>query len=169
MYIKDKHKAFSLIEIILYIALLAIFIGGAVIFTWDTIYSQAKSQIQQDINYMGEFAIKRITYEIRNSTSVTNQTTNSITLSTPRGEVLIRENAGVLELGVGTTGVCTTSAPCTMLDTTFSATAFTITPLGGVSGDSRNYKIDLTIESSSDRKEWQYSQDFSSSAEIRKK
>lgn len=169
MHYKQKYKGFSLVEIILYVGLLAVFIGGAVLFTWDIIYGQAKSQIQQDTNYMGEFVIKRVTYEIRNATSVLNQTPTSITLDTPRGEVLIRENNGAIELGAGTTGDCTVSAPCSLIDQTFTTTNFTITALGGATGDSQNFKIDLTIDSTAEQKEWQYSQDFSSSAEVRKK
>ena len=75
---KSKLKrGFTLIEMILYIAIVSIFLTGLVYFTWDLIYGRLKSYIQQEVNQNIRFASARIIYEIRNAKSVNSPTSGS--------------------------------------------------------------------------------------------
>jgi len=80
-----KHSGFTLIEMILYLAISSIFLTGVVYFTWDIVYGRVKSFTFQEVNYNVRFASKRITYEIKNAESINSITGNSISLQMADG------------------------------------------------------------------------------------
>ncbi|MHA2055693.1 MAG: type II secretion system protein, partial [Candidatus Hodarchaeales archaeon] len=63
-------KGFTLIELILYIALISIFMTGAVYFAWDVIYGREKAYQMQIVEQSANIALSRISYEIRNATDI---------------------------------------------------------------------------------------------------
>lgn len=66
-----KNKSgFSLIELIIYIALVGIFVNGFVIFGWDLILSSIKSQVHQEVDYNLLFIDHKISDEIRAAKSI---------------------------------------------------------------------------------------------------
>jgi prepilin-type N-terminal cleavage/methylation domain-containing protein len=67
---RKNQKGFTLIELILYIALISIFMTGAVYFAWDVIYGREKVFQQQIVEQSANIALSRIGYEIRNATDI---------------------------------------------------------------------------------------------------
>jgi len=68
--ISKRNSGFTLVELILYIALVSIFLTGVIMFTWDILYGRVKSYVQEEVNQNSRFAAKRIIYEIRNASGV---------------------------------------------------------------------------------------------------
>src|SRR3990172_1952153 len=67
---KLEIKGFTLIELIVYVALVAIFITGAILFSWDVIYGREKSFNQQIVQQNARAALLRISYEIRRAQDI---------------------------------------------------------------------------------------------------
>ena len=62
-----KQQGFTLIEMILYIGIVSIFLGGVVRVAWNSIYGRVKAQVMEHVNYAARFTGKRMMYEIRNA------------------------------------------------------------------------------------------------------
>lgn len=165
--LKQKN-GFTLIELILYIALVSIFITGAILFIWDLIYSEVKSGIQQEVNQNLRFVSKRVLYEVRNSSGINSVSANTISLSnsdSAKNPTVIDVSSNQIRIGQGNSGSCPVSAPCAL---TSSDLIFNISFEDLSSGsESLNIQFTVSVQSNSDRDEWDYQEEYSSSAEIR--
>ncbi|KKR10536.1 MAG: hypothetical protein UT39_C0018G0009 [Candidatus Woesebacteria bacterium GW2011_GWA1_39_21] len=169
---KSKLKrGFTLIEMILYIAIVSIFLTGLVYFTWDLIYGRLKSYIQQEVNQNIRFASARIIYEIRNAKSVNSPTsgsseTLSLTMSdVNRNPTIIDVANGRLRIGYGSSGTCPTSNPCYLTSNKVSLSELSFSNL--TKDGSKNIKFTLTVSSFGDREELNKSETFESAVELR--
>lgn len=79
---KKNQKGFTLIELILYVALVTIILSALVPFAWNTVETGVKSSVQQEVNANVRYISERIKYEIRNSTGINSVSATSISLST---------------------------------------------------------------------------------------
>jgi len=167
---KNK-KAFTIIELIIYIALLSIFISAAILFSWDIIYGKVKSNTQQEVTQNLRFTSRRILSEIRNAYFINSVSASEIclvSLDPSRNPTRIYLNSGQINIawGGGTTD-CTNmlnDAPLTSNDLT--ASNLTFTNLSS-SPETLNIKFIITLESTGERVEFKEIQSISSSAEIR--
>ena len=173
MYKTKLKSGFTLIELILYIALISIFITGAILFAWDIIYGGAKSEVQRDVNQNSRLISKRMIYEIRNSSAVNSVTTSDLCLAsnTPaRNPTRFYISAGRLYVawGGGSTNCTsmTNNQPLTSNKVTVSGLTFTDRSSGTVSS---NIQFSFTVSSTGIRQEWQKSQSYTGNAEIRSK
>lgn len=161
-------KGFTLIELIIYIALTSIFIVAAILFAWDIIYAGAKSSVQQELNHNLRFAAKRIAYEIRNAESVNSVTATSITLGmsdSARDPTVIDLSSGRIRIGFGSSGSCPISSPCFLTTDDISITTLNFTDLS--SGGSENIRFSISAETMSDRSEFKSTQIIEGSGEVR--
>ena len=164
-----NNKGFTLVELILYIAIISIFIGGAVLFAWNVIYGQVKSSIHQEVNQNLRLASKRIIYEIRNASDINSVTSSTLSLSSSdsaRNPTVFDLFEGQLRIGYGTSGACPATAPCPLTSNRVSVTSLSFTDVSS-NPDSKNIQFTITIESIADRPEWQMSETYSSTAELR--
>lgn len=163
-----NQNGFTLIELILYIALISIFITGAILFVWDLIYSEVKSGVEQEVNQTLRFVSKRVLYEIRNSSGINSVSATSISLSnsdSSKNPTVIDVNANQIRIGQGNSGSCPISSPCFLTPVSLiSNINFTNLSSGS---DTYNIKFEVSVAKDSDRDEWDYSESYSSSAEIR--
>src|SRR3990167_11538866 len=74
---------FTLIELILYVALITIILSAIVPFAWNTVQTGVKSAVQQEVNANARYISERIKYEIRNSTGI-----NSVVFWPPSIELI---------------------------------------------------------------------------------
>lgn len=165
-----NQKGFTLIELILYIALVSIFIGGAIQFAWDAIYGQTKSRTQQEVNQALRFIDARIAYEIRTASSINSVSATSISLEmadSARNPTVISLSSGTIRIGQGSSGNCPTSAPCSLHGSTVSITSLTFTNLSSGSSSNIRYAITASRSNSSGRSEWDYAKSLTSSVELR--
>jgi len=164
-----KNKGgFTLIELILYIGIVTIFISAAVLFSWDIIYGRVKSSTQREVNQSIRLISKRITYEIRNSNGINSLTPSSISLSNSdaaRNPTVISLTGDKVYIGWGSAGSCPSNTPCVLTGNGVIVTKLLFTNFS--SGSSTNIGFDLAIESSAERKEFQYAQSFKSTVELR--
>ncbi len=166
--INTKNKGFGLIELILYIAIISIFISAAVLFAWDIIYGRVKSQVQLEVNQNTRIIAQRITNEIRNATAINSVAGSSISLVSAdpaKDPTNITLTNGQITIGQGSGGNCPTSNPCALTSSEVTATDLTFTNLS--QGNSQNIKFSFTIESNADRPEWQKTQTYTSSVELK--
>ncbi len=166
-----QHMGFTLIELILYIGLLAICISGVILFAWDIVYAGAKSSVQLEINSTIRLASKRIAYEIRNASAINSVTTSDVCLAstTPtRNPTRIYVSNDQLRIGWGGG-----STDCTNIANDESLTSnhvvasnlqFAETSSGP---DSYGIHFSLTVSKTGVRNEWQESQSYEGSAELR--
>jgi hypothetical protein len=165
-----KHNSFSLIEVILYVAILSIFLGGVVTFAWDAIYSNLKSEIQQNITNNGKFATSKISKLIRNSDGISSVTATSLTLDMNESDPTkhpteITYNSNRIYVGYGSDINCPTTNPCPITSNNVSVSAFDIQNLSTANTD--NVRITVTVDSVSERQEFQDTQTFNSTAKVR--
>lgn len=164
----NKSKGFTLIELILYVALLSIFLTGAVLFSWDLIYGRVKSQTHQEVIHNARLVSKRIQFELKNASSITLASGSTLTLATSdtaTNPTTIDLSGGRVRIGYGAAGSCPTSSPCFLTSDDVSVSSLTFTDLSN--GNSGNVQYQFTVESTADRKEWQHSVTYQGSGEVR--
>ena len=168
----SNSTGFTLIELIIYIALVSIFIGGAVLFAWDIIYGRVKSGVQREVSQNLRLASKRIVHEIRNASGVNSVGTSTVSLvmdEAARNPTVFDVASGRLRIGYGSSGACPTTAPCTLTSNEVTVTNLTFTDLSTAGGESVNIQFTITIDSNnpSGRQEWEKSQTYTTSVELR--
>lgn len=166
-----NERGFTLIELLLYIQLLAIFITGAIYFAWDVIYGSEKSAIEREVNQNMRFASKRIQYEIRNASGINSVSANSLCLSSSNNShnpTLIYVSNGRLTVGWGgNTSDCTSMTneqPLTSNNITVDDLTFSNNSSGT---DSYNIGFTFTVSSTGTKNEWQKSEEYYGSVEMR--
>lgn len=162
---KNEH-GFTLIELILYIALITIVLSALVPFAWNTIETGVKSSVQQEVNANARFISERIKYEIRNATGINSVTATSISLatSTPATNPTVIDLAGGnirIKQGVGS-AININSANTVINSLTF-------TNYTSVDNKTKHIQFVMTVAASfaAARQEYQDSIVIDSSAEVR--
>jgi len=164
----SSKSGFTLIELIIYVAIVSIFMSGAIMFAWDIIYGQAKSQTHQLVNHNIRLVSGRINHEIRQAESITTATGSTLSLvmtDAARNPTVISLDQGKLMMGYGSGGSCPTSSPCALTSDKLTVTELVFTDLSTTGTDHVRYLV--TVESQSDRQEWNKTQTYTSSAELR--
>lgn len=171
---KNKQSGFSLIEMILYVAILSIFLTGAIFFGWSSIYGRIKSQVQLDVNYNLNLITSRFGYEVKNAKSINSLSATDLCLEmaqTSRNPTQFYLSSGVLRVAWGGgSSDCTSMTndePLSSDSVNISNLVFTDLSSGG--GETKNVKYEITVDSNnpSNRSEWDATQSYSSSVEIR--
>lgn len=169
----NMNKGFTYVEMILYTALISIFLFGVIDFGWNVIYGNIKSRNYQNVTQNLRFAEKRILFEIRNSSGINTFSSQSICLSNSdptRNPTRIYLSGGILRIGWGGgSGTCaglTTDVPLIDNQVTVSSLNFVNLSSGSLT---KNIQISLTLSAlnPSGRSEWNRTQTFVTSAEIR--
>jgi prepilin-type N-terminal cleavage/methylation domain-containing protein len=163
-----SSKGFTLIELILYVALSSIFMTAAVLFAWDIVYGRIRSFVEQEVNQNMRLASKRIAYEIRNASAI-NSTGTSLSLAmadSARNPTVIDISSGRIRIGYGSSGSCPASSPCFLTDNLVTASGITFTDFSSGT-DSLNVRFTFTISKTGGPDEFQETQTYTSSAEVR--
>lgn len=166
---QQRSQGFTLIELIIYLSLVSVFISGAVLFAWDIIYGRVKSQTQQEVNQNLRLASKRITYQIRNASEINFLGGSILSLAAIdsfRDPTIFDLSAGRLRIGFGSSGPCPVASPCNLTSNEVTVSNLVFTDLSSGS-NSKNIQFTITIASTADRSEWQKSQTYTTSVELR--
>ena len=164
-----SQKGFTLVEMLLYVVIVSIFVTAMVSFAWDAIYGRVKSYTHQEVNQNIRLASKRINFEIRNASGVNTASGSTLDLAMSDSSLnptVIDVSSGRLRIGYGSAGPCPTSAPCNLTSNIVNVSNLTFTNLS-VSPDSINIKFSITVESTGDRQEFQKTEIYESSSELR--
>lgn len=68
--LKFSNRGFTLIELILYMAIVTIVMGALIPFAWNVIGGSVKSSAEQEVSSQARFVSEKIKYEIRNASSI---------------------------------------------------------------------------------------------------
>lgn len=167
------NRGFTFIEVIVYIALVTIFVTGAILFAWNIIYGRVKSNFYSEVTQNLRLAAKRTLFEIRNASDINSVSATSICLANSdaaRNPTRIYLSGGVLRIGWGGgSPVCaalTNDVALTSNLVTVSSLTFTNLSSGTLT---KNIRFSLTIDAvnPSGRQEFDRSQTFESAAELR--
>jgi prepilin-type N-terminal cleavage/methylation domain-containing protein len=168
-----KNRGFTLIEMILYILIVSIFLGGVVQLAWNSVYGRVKTQVEEHVNYASRFAGKRILYELRNASGINSVSTNSICLSSAdstRNPTHIYLSGGAIRIGWGGGGVTCAATTNDVLLTGTNVTVPSLVFTNLTSGTlTQHIQFTFTVSSSatSGRQEYVASQSYEGSAELR--
>jgi prepilin-type N-terminal cleavage/methylation domain-containing protein len=94
---KLYKRGFTLIETILYIAIVSIVMTALIPFAWNVIGGATKSATQQEVFSNARFIGERIKYEIRNATGINSVSPSQISLVTSN----IATNPTIIDLSAG--------------------------------------------------------------------
>lgn len=150
-----EQQGFTLIEILLYIAIVSGFLVAASTFTWNIINSKTKAQALQEVEMNGKIILEHLTQAIRSARDIDALSLLDANLANPgnAGEMLSLDirNAvddpieidvlnGVMRYRQGATG------PLAISSNLVTITDLTFTDYQLPSGKSQNLGITLTIE-----------------------
>jgi type II secretory pathway pseudopilin PulG len=166
---KLSQTGFTLLELLLYVAIVGMLLLALAYFFVGTASTRIGGQIENDVNQQATFAMETITQTIRNSDSITAPAANvsgaQLTLAMTPSTVsptIFALSSGVLTIkeGAGTV-VPLTSSSVVVSNLTFSNASKASTP-GSV-------QISFTMASSStsNRSEFSYSKTFTTTASVR--
>lgn len=161
-----NQKGFTLIELILYMAIVAFILGSLVTFAWNIIGTQAKSATEQEVFSSARYVSERIKYEIRDASGINSVTPTSISLANSvvsKNPTVIDLSGGKVRIKYGASGVVNLNST----DTNVSSLVFT----NYTSGDNKtkNIQFTFTLQSnySTSRQEYIETTSIRGDAEVR--
>lgn len=155
MKIKKRQKGFTLLEVLLYVAIISVVITAIVLFAWNIIYGGVKTTRLGEVNYASRYVSERIKYEIRNSSGITTGSSNfGVNLATTAGSkiTLTKANAAknptVIDVSSGQLRIAVGANPVINLTpTNISITNLTFTNNSSGDGKTKNVSFIMTLES----------------------
>lgn len=162
-------KGTTLIELILYIAIVSGIAMASVMFVTDLVRGRVKSVLQENVTHNTRLATRRIAYELRQATDIISLSPTDICLTSPtpgRSPTRIYLSSGRLYLGWG--GSClslTTTYPLTSEDVLVSDLVFNNATVASAAMVDYSFKISGT--NIVGRQEWVYDTTASGSASLR--
>lgn len=142
MKVRHTFTGFSLVEVILYMALLTIMITGVITFAWNLLYGQQKAVVTQVVDDEAAFLSARVANVIATATKVTASSATSITLNTPNGSTVLSINSGQLTINTGAgTQVLSSNLVTVLVPPEVSTNPFTVSTVGDQSTVSYAFTI----------------------------
>lgn len=162
-------KGFTLVELLLYVALTTIMVGTISAFLFMTLQVRVKSQVISEVEQQGQQAVQRIAQVIRNATDITTPVQgasgSSVTLTvTPSGS-----SPTVFDLVAGTLRITEgTGSPTALTNDRVTASALTFSNLSrSASSHDLRIQFTLTAVNSSGRNEYDFTKTFITTAHVR--
>ncbi len=160
------HDAFTLIELILYVALITIILSALVPFAWNTVQTGVKSSVQQEVNANARFISERIKYEIRTATAINSVGATAISLATATPAT----NPTIIDLVGGNIRIKQGAGTTTNLNSANTViTSLTFTDYSSPDTKTKHIEFVMNVAASftAARQEYQDSVVITSSAELR--
>lgn len=171
--LKQNVHGFTLLELLLYVAMVTIILSALIPFTWDIIGLSVKSKVQQEVSANARYVAERINYEIRNATAMnasdfgvnlaTDATKQLSLTSSSNGVTLIKVSSG----GIATVTYGGNTHSLNSNDT--KVTNLTFTNFTSSDNKTRHIQSALTIDSTftQTRQEYRQTVTLETSAEVR--
>ena len=136
---KLEIKGFTLIELIVYVALFAIFITGAILFSFDVIYGREKSFNQQIVQQNARIALSRITYEVSRAQDIQSLSPTQLILTNGVSQTTISLEGQTIRFSSGGLG------PYDLTSNQVAVTNLLFTDLTSPGNDAKSVSITLTL------------------------
>jgi len=169
MEIHKKQTGYTLIELLLYVAMLGVLLGAVTVFFGMTTDARLKNQSINEVNDQGTFALDYIAQTVRNATSISSPaaaaTGSQLTVAVPTSTLsptVLNVASGVLQVKEGT------AVPVPLTSSKVQVVAFSATNLTR-SGTSGIVQISLTLSrvNAASRNEYDYQRTFTTSVGVR--
>lgn len=165
---KPITRGFTLVEVILYVALSSMIVTGVVAFSWNIILANAKSTTQHELTRSLRFAGERIAFEIRNAAAINVLGADNISLASPiaeRNPTVIDLAAGRIRIGWANNPDCSAQNPCPITPAKVAISQLAFTNLSQL--NSRNVMTQITGSLTGDRQEYKATRTFTIATELR--
>ena len=169
---KNTEQGFTLIELILSIALTSIIIGAASAFMIDIFKARSKSTTVLEVQQNVRFAMNKMNYSIRNSAGGINAGSSSFSPTDP-GSIYLEMGAGaaddiVFDVSGGRLRMTVGGGSPEFLTTDEVEVTRLIFTNNTVTGSPRNVSIDLAIQFANpgNKKEFEYNYDAHTSVSV---
>jgi len=156
------YTGFTLIELILYVALIAIFVTGAIYFAWNASYARETAFQNQVAGQNARSILARIAYEIRRAKEINSISANSITLENGANDTTISLSSGVVQ--ITTEG----SGPYNLSSNQVYVTSLDFTQPGSANKDTKNIYASISLRQANVNtiQQFEASTSMSTSAEL---
>ncbi len=167
------RKGFTLLELILYMAIVSLLSGALITFGWNVVLSGTKSSVQQEVSGNARFLTKKITLLIRGATALNPSDWGVNLAADPTKQFSLNDPAyGATVLQVNSAGQATITYGGYTYELNSPKTKITnLTFINYSSGDgkTKNIQYNLTIEANygSSRQEYQQNLILEGDAELR--
>ena len=164
-----KQAGYTLIELLLYVAIVGVLLSAVTAFFGVTTDARIKNQTVNEVNTQGTFAMDYITQTIRNATSVTSPaaaaTDSQLTLVVPTGTLsptVFNLSSGVLQVKEGT------ATAIALTNSKVQVTNLTVKNLTR-SGTSGTVQVSITVSrvNTANDADYDYTRTFTTTAAIR--
>lgn len=138
-----KNNGFTLIELILYIAIISIVMSALIPFAWNVIEGSAKSSVEQEVSSQARYVSERIKYEIRNAQDINSISAISISLKEANPSVdptVIDLSGGKIRVTQGTGSSVNLNSDAT------SVTSLTFTDYRSADSKAKNIQFSITFD-----------------------
>lgn len=164
--IRKTFEGFTLIELILYMAIVSVVTTSLISFGWNIINNGIKSTVDEEVYSNGRYIAEKIKYEIRNASGINTVNTTSISLS----ESNPADNPTVINLSSSRVTIKKGAAAAVSLnsnDTAISNLVFT--NYSSLDNKTKNIQFSFTIfyKANSVRGDYQSSANFEGDGEVR--
>ena len=164
--LKAKTRGFTLIELMLYLAIIVIILSALIPFAWNIVSGSAKSNVAQQTNSEARFIAERIKYEIRNSTGINLVSPAWLSLATSNpatNPTVIDYSSSTIRIKQGTGAQTNLNSSATKV----SSFIFTNYTSGDNATKNIGFNFALNANYASTRSEYQYTTTIESAAEVR--
>ena len=164
---KQNNTGFTLLELIIYMALVAMMMSYLTPLAWNMILGSKKVVTQQELSTQARFVAERIKQEIRNASGITTVSASSITLTS----TVSAKNPTVIDISSGKIRVKWGTSPAINLnsnDTTVPSLTFTnYSTTANTTSKHIGFSFTLNTNYGSQRKDYFQTVTIRSSAEVR--
>jgi Tfp pilus assembly protein PilW len=163
-------KGFTLVELLLYVALTTIMAATVSTFVFLTLQARVKSQVTTEVEQQGMQVMQLVTQIVRNATGITTPpigTSGSVATVTVLN---IASSPTTFDLAAGTLRITEgANAPVALTNTRVTASGLTFTNVSR-SASSRTMRVQFTLAAvnSSGRNEYDYAKTFTTTADVRR-
>lgn len=136
---KKNQDGFTLVELILYIALVSMFLTAAILFSWNVIFGREKSFKQQIVQQSARIAMAKIGYEIGRAQDLVSVSATSLVLSNGATNTTIDRSGTRLRITTGG------GAAVFITSNQVNATNLTFTNLSSTDLNTKNIRVSITL------------------------
>lgn len=161
--VNEMQKGFTLVEIILYVGIMAIVFSAIVPFTWSVIENGSKSAVQQEVFDNARFISEKIKFEVLRASGIATVSANSLSLTD-----FAPDTTTVIDLSGGNVRINKNGGGAVNLNSQNVAVSdLTFTNYSSTDNRTKNVDFTLTASESGVRQEFHSSISIRGSAEVR--
>lgn len=168
-----RQKGFTLIEMLIYTALAAIFLTGVTYFAIGLLNGQAKTLVEQEVNDNLRNAMRRIEFEIRNAQDINSVTATDLCLKMSNAtynptRIYVSAGKARIAWGGGSSNCTSMTNDVQLTSNLATVNSITFYNFGnGTTTKNISFKLDISYNSPAGGQIWAQNQSYTTNAELR--